>query len=141
MERLEAFGLPPTFPTYMVPPRAARFVADTQRGMSKTELLKLAEIRGLSPLWKPLPHMGDGVYGLGLNVDGMQVPFIVRMSSNAYGRLSEVGQIATIDQDGTKTEYKMALVIEFASTAEIRQAIKEGKCTFGWGDDPVPVWN
>ncbi|MDP1927050.1 MAG: hypothetical protein Q8K62_00920 [Thiobacillus sp.] len=55
-----------------------------------------------------------------------------------HGRLIEMGQIATIDQDGTKTEYKMALVIEFASTDEIRQAIKEGTCTFGWGDDPVP---
>jgi len=55
-----------------------------------------------------------------------------------HGRLIEFGRIATIDEDGTKTEYKMALVIEFASTDEIRQAIKEGTCTFGWGDDPVP---
>jgi len=86
MERLEAFGLPETFPPFMVPEKAARFVADTKKGMSKTDLLALAEVRGFSPLWKPLPHMGDGVYGLGLNVDGMQVPFMVRMSSNALAQ-------------------------------------------------------
>lgn len=82
MEQLEAFGLPETFPPFMVPQKAARFVADTRRGMSKEDLLLLAELRGFSPLWEPLPHVGDGVYGLGLDVDGMQVPFMVRMSSN-----------------------------------------------------------
>ena len=52
-----------------------------------------------------------------------------------HGRLIEMGQITTIDQDGNETDYKMALVIEFASVAEIKQAIDEGKCSFGWGDD------
>ena len=57
-----------------------------------------------------------------------------------HGRLFEMGQIATIDQDGTRTEYKMALVIEFASVEEIKQAIEEGQCTFGWGpDDGVTI--
>lgn len=79
MERLEAFGLPPTFPSFILPEKAARFVVDTKKGMSKTELLHLAEAGGFSPLWKPLPHLGQGVYGLGLDVDGIQVPFIVRM--------------------------------------------------------------
>lgn len=54
----------------------------------------------------------------------------------AHGRLIEMGQITTIDQDEIKTNYKMALVIEFASTDEIRQAIKEGKCAFTWGEIP-----
>lgn len=78
---LKAFGLPETFPTFMLPEKAARFVEETRPGMSEKELLALAEIRGFSPIWKPLPHIGAGVYGLGLNVDGMQVPFMVRMSS------------------------------------------------------------
>lgn len=86
MERLEAFGLPETFPPFMVPEKAARFVADTKKGMSKADLLTLAEVSGFSPMWKPLPHMGDGVYGLGLDVDGMQIPFMVRMSSNGEVR-------------------------------------------------------
>lgn len=55
-----------------------------------------------------------------------------------HGRLIEMGQLTTIDLDGTKTEYKRALVIEFASVEEIRQAIEEGACTFGWGDDEAP---
>jgi hypothetical protein len=80
LEFLEAFGLPETFPAFMVPQKAARFVADTKRGMSREDLLLLAEMRGLKPLWKPLPHIGTGVYGLGLDVDGMQVPFMVRMN-------------------------------------------------------------
>ena len=52
-----------------------------------------------------------------------------------HGRLIEMGQITTTDQDETKTEYKFALVIEFASKAEIRQAIKDGQCTFGAVED------
>lgn len=53
----------------------------------------------------------------------------------AHGRLIEMGQITTIDQDKTQTEYKLALVIEFASVDEIKHAIDEGKCTFGFGED------
>ena len=79
MEILETFGLPETFPPFMVPEKAAQFVADTKKGMSQSELLALAEVRGFSPLWKALPHMGTGVYGLGLDVDGMQVPFMIKM--------------------------------------------------------------
>ena len=82
MEQLEAFGLPPHFPAFMVPEKAAQFVRDTKKGMSQAELLQLAGDRGFSPLWKPLPHLGAGVYGLGLDVDGMQVPFMVRMRAH-----------------------------------------------------------
>lgn len=52
-----------------------------------------------------------------------------------HGRLIEMGQLTTIDSDGTRTEYKRALVIEFASVEEIKQAIEEGACTFGFGGD------
>lgn len=55
-----------------------------------------------------------------------------------HGRLIEMGQLTTIDSDGTKTEYKRALVIEFASEAELKQAIEDEVCTFGWGTDIAP---
>lgn len=55
-----------------------------------------------------------------------------------HGRLIEMGQLTTIDAEGTRTEYKMALAIEFASAEEIRQAIKDGACTFGFGDSSTP---
>ena len=55
-----------------------------------------------------------------------------------HGRLIEMGQLTTVDSDGNKTNYKMALLIEFASVAEIKQAINEGKCTFGWCEEVTP---
>ena len=57
----------------------------------------------------------------------------------ATGKLIEMGQLATIDDDGTKTEYKMALVIEFDSPEAIRQAIKDGACSFTFGDESEVV--
>jgi len=80
MELLNTFGLPDTFPPFMVPEKAARFVAATHKGMTKEELLALAELNGFSPTWKPLPHIGTSIYGLGLDVDGQQVPFMVSMT-------------------------------------------------------------
>ena len=41
-------------------------------------------------------------------------------------RLVEFGMLATIDEDGTKTEYPMALLIEFDSPEAIRKAIHDG---------------
>ncbi len=79
MEGLKSFGLPPTFPAHLVPEGAARFVADSHKGMTKDELIALATERGYDPLWKALPQCGHGVYGLGLIVDGMSVPFMVQM--------------------------------------------------------------
>lgn len=55
-----------------------------------------------------------------------------------HGRLIEMGRLTTIDAEGTRTEYQMALVIEFASAEEIRKAIKDGLCTFGFGDSSTP---
>lgn len=50
-----------------------------------------------------------------------------------HGSLIEMGNVVTLDIDGTKTEYNLALVIEFASVDEIRQAVEDGVCTFRWG--------
>ena len=49
------------------------------------------------------------------------------------GKLIEMGQLSTVDDDGTKTQYKFALVIEFNSPDEIRKAISEGQCKFEFG--------
>jgi len=63
----------------MVPDAVAQFVADAKKGISKEDLIALAISRGLSPTWKPLPHIGPGIYGMGLDADGMGVPLMVRM--------------------------------------------------------------
>lgn len=77
---LVAFCLPPTFPADLVPDKAAQFVRDAKQGTTQGELMELARDRGLDPTWKPLPHIGADVYGLGLVVDGMVVPFMVKMA-------------------------------------------------------------
>jgi hypothetical protein len=77
---LDNFGLPETFPPEMMPDAARQFVADAIKGMTAANLLQMAQARGFSPLWKPLPHMVEGdVFGLGLDVGGMQVPLMVKM--------------------------------------------------------------
>lgn len=77
---LDSFGLPETFPPHMMPEAARQFVRDTKKGMSAVDLLQMAKARGFGPLWKPLPHMtDDDVFGLGLNVAGMQVPLMAKM--------------------------------------------------------------
>ncbi|MFM0631246.1 hypothetical protein [Paraburkholderia xenovorans] len=79
MEQLESFGLPPTFPAHMVSERGARFVADCPKGISKAALVRHAGERGFMPTWKRLDHLGPGVYGLGLTIDGCGGPLMVRM--------------------------------------------------------------
>ena len=52
------------------------------------------------------------------------------------GKLIEMGQIEILGLgDEPNTKYKMALVIEFDSPEDIREAIKEGTCTFRFGSD------
>lgn len=78
---LDHFGLPVTFPPELVPPKAQQFINDTKKGMPAADLLQLATIRGLSPLWRPLPHMIEAdVFGFGLDVAGMQVPLMAKMT-------------------------------------------------------------
>lgn len=91
---LISFGLPPTFPPDLVPPEAAQFVRETQKGMSLDTLLQLATAKGFDPLWKPLPHIGHDVFGLGLDVDGMQVPFMVKMDLSSFTKNAHLGGCA-----------------------------------------------
>lgn len=78
---LDSFGLPPTFPPEMMPDAAKQFIADTKKGMSASELVALATKRRFRPLWKALPHMvEENVFGLGLDVGGLQVPLMAKMA-------------------------------------------------------------
>ena len=78
---LESFGLPEMFPPELMPDRARQFVNDTRKGMPAAELIALAKTRGFRPLWRALPHMVEGaVFGLGLDVDGFQVPLMAKMT-------------------------------------------------------------
>ncbi|EKS9798968.1 hypothetical protein QDD76_004961 [Burkholderia cepacia] len=81
MEQLDTFGLPDTFPPHLMPQRGAQFVADCMRGMSKSALTRLARQRGFMPTWTKLDHVGVGVYGLSLTIDGCGVPLMVRMTT------------------------------------------------------------
>lgn len=49
-------------------------------------------------------------------------------------KLIEMGQITTVGLDGEKSEYKMALLIEFDNRDDIRKAIAEGTCEFSFGE-------
>lgn len=47
--------------------------------MSKSALIKMARNYGFNPVWKPLPHFGENIFGLGLTVDCLGVPLMVKM--------------------------------------------------------------
>lgn len=52
------------------------------------------------------------------------------------GKLTEIGRLTTIDEDGTKTEYPFALLIEFKSAEDCKRALKDEQCRFSFGDYP-----
>jgi hypothetical protein len=86
---LISFGLPDTFPPSLLPDKARVFIRDTEKGMPADALLDMAAKRGFSPLWKPLPHMREkDVYGLGLDVDGLQVPLMAKMRRVSPARMA-----------------------------------------------------
>ena len=86
---LESFGLPPTFPLGMMPDAAKQFIADPKKGMPVSDLVALAKVRGFRPLWKALPHMvEENVFGLGLDVGGLQVPLMAKMARVAEAPLA-----------------------------------------------------
>jgi hypothetical protein len=53
-------------------------------------------------------------------------------------KLIEMGQITTLGIDGDRTDYKMALLIEFDSVESIRKAIADGRCEFGDVEPVIP---
>lgn len=81
-ETLICFGLPETFPPELMPDAGAQFVADCVVGMTADQLLAFAEERGFDPIWRKLDHMGPNVYGLGLNIEGLAVPLMVKMTGH-----------------------------------------------------------
>ena len=85
--RLKMFGLPDTFPSFMVPQEVHQFIAMACPGMTKVELFGLAQEYGFKPLWQELPNMGDNVYGFGLDINGLSIPLMVDMNfeESAHG--------------------------------------------------------
>lgn len=78
MERIQSFSLPGTFPEFMVPDEVMEFMkACVEAGLTIDELRTRANQNGYAPLWRPLPDVGNYVYGFGLDVNGLQVPFVV----------------------------------------------------------------
>jgi len=78
---LDSFGLPLTFPPEMMPDAVRQFITDTKKGMPANEVVALAKARGFQPFWKALPHMAEeNVFGLGLDVSGLQVPLMAKMT-------------------------------------------------------------
>ena len=45
-------------------------------------------------------------------------------------KLAVMGDIITKEPDGTELHFPMALLLEFQSVADIRQAIADGECKF-----------
>lgn len=81
MERIESFALPATFPEVLVPEQLQAFMKScVQERISTRELRKRAQDEGYAPLWRPLPKLGARVYGFCLDVEGLQVPFVVSAS-------------------------------------------------------------
>lgn len=52
----------------------------------------------------------------------------------AHGRLIEMGDLETVDSDGSKHKQPMSLLIRFDSVEAIRKAIDEDRCTFSFGE-------
>jgi hypothetical protein len=50
------------------------------------------------------------------------------------GKLVVMGEIDTVEPDDVTWKHPMALLIEFESAADIRQAIKDGECKFTFGE-------
>lgn len=50
-------------------------------------------------------------------------------------RLIEMGQVTTVDLDGQRFTYPMALVLTFDDVKAIRAAIASGKVEFSFGDE------
>jgi hypothetical protein len=78
MERVQSFALPATFPEVLVPDQLLAFMKScVDEAVTTDEMRDLAEAQGYAPLWQPLPQFGERVYGFGLDVQGLQVPFVV----------------------------------------------------------------
>lgn len=77
---IRTFGLPSTFPEFLVPDAAVRFMTE-HRGCTLEEAIDAGTALGYSPTVCPLPLMtGNWTYGFGIVVDSVVVPFIVELS-------------------------------------------------------------
>src|SRR3546814_5004524 len=61
---------------------------------------------------------------------------ITEATTMQTARLIEMGQLATVDPDGQRADYPIALLLTFDDADSIRAAIREGKVGFVFGDEP-----
>lgn len=78
LTRIKSFCLPDSFPEWMVPGHVAEW-ANTHEGMSLWKSAEEALALGWNPVTKRLGHLGDDAWGFGLEVDGLTIPFMVRL--------------------------------------------------------------
>jgi hypothetical protein len=55
-----------------------------------------------------------------------------------YGNAIEVGDLTTLDPDGTTETVRCAILVQFASEEECREAIERRGMTFGLFEDERP---
>src|SRR3546814_18886509 len=61
---------------------------------------------------------------------------ITEATTMQTARLIEMGQLATVDPDGQRADYPIALLLTFDAADSIRTAIREGKVGFVLGAEP-----
>lgn len=71
--------LAPSFPPLLVPENERQFV-NGLKGMRLNEAIAVCVQRGMNPLCKPLRCLGDDVYTFSLDIDGLLIPFAVRVA-------------------------------------------------------------
>jgi hypothetical protein len=80
---LHSFGLPKTFPRETVPEEAKLFLAGLiNQNPSPSEMVRQAEEKGYEPIWHALSNVGEDIYGFGLTVNGLCIPFMVKLAED-----------------------------------------------------------
>lgn len=55
----------------------------------------------------------------------------------SQANLSLMGDITTLEPDGSQLHFPRALLLEFDSIEELRAAIASGRCEFGAAAEPI----
>ncbi|VVE41830.1 hypothetical protein PCO31111_04216 [Pandoraea communis] len=81
-----SFGLPNSFPEPLVPAAALEFMLE-HRGQSLETAIDAGNALGFHPtVWPVAPQIGGFVYGFGIVVERVVVPFVVHLSEFPAGR-------------------------------------------------------
>lgn len=80
-----SFGLPNSFPEPLVPAAALEFMLE-HRGQPLASAIDAGNALGFHPtVWPVAPQLGGFVYGFGIVVERVVVPFIVELSAFPAG--------------------------------------------------------